>query len=179
MVSKSLEELVDTAPVVVYGKVVALEENPLTGHRTAVFEVLEVARAPEEFKSQRDFLVPLYSRKIPGKGIRERVVGAPELKIHEELVLFLRPIAKTQEGSQRRSDGQRLFALEGFHQGKLSVVEDDQGARRVRLWNEEPLSSQGSSSGNSGFAAKSLGTPSDNLRQLSVLMNRARAGAHE
>ena len=127
----SAEQLAERSPIVIYGRVVQIEVAA-NGARTAIVETIDTVRAPAPYDSQRDFLVPLLDRRIPGRDIIERVSGAPELKLREELVVFLRPIQDAQAGLWQRRDGQPLFALEGLGQGRFRVLESRQGARVVQ-----------------------------------------------
>ena len=138
VVPKSLDELAARSPVVIYGNVTQIEVDPKTGLRTALFESLETVRAPEAFKKQRIFAIPLWDRAIPRSDLIERISGAPELKWSEELVLFLTPVERSQEGLYRRADKSPLFAIDGFHQGKFRVLRDASGVRYVAAWNQSP-----------------------------------------
>ncbi|MBS1985205.1 MAG: hypothetical protein JST16_13630 [Bdellovibrionales bacterium] len=179
-----VDDLVGRSPVVIYGRVAQIQVDSGTGERTAVVESLDVAKSPEEFKHQRDFYVPLLNRALPGR-LMERVAGAPELRPDEELVLFLRPVDVDREGLHRRRDGQRIFALEGFHQGKLRVVHDATGARRLLTWDLAPegalsatqLRAQSTTPRTTGLRPQSVptGVPVESLRTLDSVLNAARA----
>jgi hypothetical protein len=132
----NLEALLNEAPIVVYGKVVQIEVESGTGFRTALVEPLDVARAPAEFKDAREFYIPLRDRAIPRSDIIERVSQAPDFKLDEEVLLFLHPIPVRVEGLRHRKDGRRIFAMDGFFQGKFKIFEDKEGVRRVLAWDE-------------------------------------------
>ncbi len=138
----NVNDLIARSSIVIHGKVVQMDVNE-KGYRVAVVEALEVLRAPEEFRQRRDFHIPLFNRAVPHSDWIDYVPSAPELVLLEELVIFLDPIAPEEEGFFKRLDGQRLFSLHGFHQGKMRVLPDAAGVRRVAAWNElpEPLNS--------------------------------------
>lgn len=192
VLSLSPEQLVERAPIVVYGQVVQIEVDSLTGRRTAIFEATEVAKSPQEFRSQRDFYIPLLNRAIPHRDLMEWVAGAPELKLREELVVFLRPIDPDQEGVNRRNDTRRIFALEGFQQAKLRVFRDEAGVRRLATWAERPereptppeVRAQKSSARvktsrkgtpESQSLARALRSEAPSMRTLDSLLNAARS----
>lgn len=134
-----LEDLAQRSPLVVHGVVVQLEVRPDDGSRFAILEALDVVRAPPEFQHLRDFVIPLLDRKIPGTSLVERIVGAPELILRQEVLVFLRPMAKTEQGRFRRADGQAVFFLDGLAQGVFSVVEDSLGVRWVARDGDQAL----------------------------------------
>lgn len=138
VVPRDLSDLSKTAPLVVHGKVAQISENPVDGRRFAEIEVLDLARSPEEFRGQKLFIVPLENRVLPGNEVAEIVSGAPEFSVGEELVLFLRPQTQGREFQpiRRLSDGQILFSIEGFFQGKFLVAQDRLGVRRLMAWNQ-------------------------------------------
>jgi hypothetical protein len=135
VVPETPESLAVKAPIVAYGFVTQIQVNPETGYRTAVFEALDLAKSFNQRKKQKEFLVELTNRAIPKSQLVELVSGAPELKLGEEVVLFLRPI---EARSRRRSDQKSFFSIEGFYQGKMRVVRDSQGVRRALAWNSLP-----------------------------------------
>lgn len=185
VVPMPVEKLVSTAKVVVWGKVVQMDVDSSTGRRTAVVEASEVVRAPEEFRNERDFYVPLENFAEAHGDLISRVTGAPELVVGEELMLFLDPISSKQEGARQRLDKRKLFALTGFHQGKLAVVTDEQGVRRVATFEQvEPvkvstaeLRAQRTSprwTPKQGLRAAELRESVEKLRTLDSLLNAVR-----
>jgi hypothetical protein len=184
VVTLSPENLARQAPIVVHGRVVQMDVDGQTGFRSAIVEALDIPRAPEEFRQVRDFYIPLLNRAIPNRDEMEWVAGAPELKVGEELVLFLRPVPAESQGLHARIDGRPLFALQGFHQGKMRVVKDKRGVRRLAAWNEfpekpvSPVEIRGQRTTTRIKESVSLLTvPSSELRSLDSLLNLARDGS--
>ncbi len=187
----SLDDLTKRAPVIVYGRVVQIEVDSKSGWRTAVVEATEVAKGSEEFRHQRDFYIPLHDRFIPFTDIAERVSDAPDLKVLEEVVLFLRPIPQHQEGVHARRDSKRIFSLMGFHQGKLRVFRAENNVRFVAAWNERPEKKQSlrdlqKQKTTKRFGKNKIKTQEDekinldslkNLQSLDAVLNKARAAA--
>lgn len=186
---RRIEDLAQNAPVVVYGKVVQIDVQSQNGFRTATIEAFEVVRAPEEFRQNRDFLVPLLNRALPHRNLVEVIPSAPDLRPAEEVVVFLRPLAESAEGPFRRTDGKRLFTLEGFYQGKARVFSDALGIRRVAAWDDLPevdangqelLQQKTTPRLALGVKAQSLAVPAAaaaKMRTLDALLNLARGSA--
>jgi hypothetical protein len=129
--------LVRRAPIVAYGQVAQIEVDASTGRRTAIFEAFDLAKAPQAYKHERDFYIPLMNRAIPQSDLVETVIGAPELKLGDVLVVFLAPLLESELGpNERRADGRPVYSLVGFHQGKFRVVKDRDGIRRALSWDE-------------------------------------------
>lgn len=135
VVPMDLPALTQKAPIVVYGKVVSVEENPSDGFRFAEIEPLDLARAPEDLKNLKSFRVPLMNRVLPGSDVVEVVASAPEFVVGEEVLVFLRPLIDAKRNPQFSTDGNPLFAIEGFYQGKFAVGRDRNGIRRAVAWN--------------------------------------------
>lgn len=190
----TMDDLFRESPVIVYGKVVQMEVNP-QGFRTAIVEALDVPRAPENLKQQRDFAIPLLNRAIPRSDLVDVVSMAPELKVLEEVFLFLEPVRAGQEGPYARLDSTPLFTLKGFFQGKLRIFEDQKGVRRAGAWNEIPetvlehkelkkekTTPRMSLRAQATLSVEDLKVDSSklsNLRTLDELLNRARGDSHE
>jgi hypothetical protein len=136
VVPRTLEQLTKGASVVVHGRVVQMDVDSESGHRTAVVEALEVAKGSSEEKHRRDFRVPLLNRAIPRADLVEQISMAPELRLGEEVVLYLVPRAVTASGPHPGNE--ETFTLNGFQQGKLRVLNDARGVRRVLQWDEAP-----------------------------------------
>lgn len=137
VVPMKFNDLDRESSIIVYGKVVQLDVNP-QGFRSAVVEALEVVRAPQALKTERDFIVPLLNRAVPRSDLVDVVPMAPELRPSEEVLLFLEALRPEDAGPYARLDGRPLFTLKGFYQGKLRVFADGQGVRRAAMWNEVP-----------------------------------------
>lgn len=189
VIPRRLEDLAQRAPVVVHGKVVQIDVSSHNGYRTAIVEANEVVRAPVEFRQERDFYIPLANRAIPFRSLVEVIPAAPELLLGEELVLFLRPVPAGREGPYRRNDGRRLFALEGFQQGKARVFSDSEGIRRLATWDTVPdvelsgpeLQKQKTTARlSSKSQPRALAVPADlkeSCRSLDSILNLARGAA--
>ncbi len=130
--------LVEKSPIVVWGSVVQIEVDSQTGYRTAVLEVKEIPKSPERLRQSKEFWIELQNRGVPRTDLVELVASAPELKVGEELVVFLRPLKQNHPKQIKRTDSRELFSLEGFYQGKLRVYQDSYGVRKVWAWNEGP-----------------------------------------
>ncbi len=133
-------ELVQLSQVVVWGEVVQIDIHPVTGYRSAVLEAREVVRAPEEFSSLRDFKIALENRYLRKDDLLERVQGAPELKVGDEVLVFLDAM-KPEKHKLRyeASRGETLFSLRGFQQGVYRIFSDENGVRRALSWNQMAL----------------------------------------
>ncbi len=131
VVPETIQSLSKKAPLVVYGYVAQIEVHSQTGRRTALVEALDVAKSPKLLENQKEFLVELTNRGIPRSDLVEIVSGAPELKVGEEVVLYLRPATDSLTQFRSRTDQKPLFVIEGFHQGKLRVFRNQNGVRQV------------------------------------------------
>jgi hypothetical protein len=136
VVPQTIEQLTKGAAIVVHGRVVQMDVDGESGRRTAVVEALEVAKGSSAEKRRRDFRVPLLNRAVPRADLVEQISMAPELHPGEEVVLYLVPRAVTASGPQPGAE--ETFALNGFQQGKLRVLNDARGVRRVLQWDEAP-----------------------------------------
>jgi len=133
-----VDQLMQLAPIVVYGKVVQIEVSSETGLRTAVIEAMEVPKGPADIRERRDFHVPLFNRAIPRSDLIERVPSAPELQVLEEVVLFLEPRPRAEKGLFFRTDQRDLYYIQGLYQGKMRVLSDRLGRRHVAAWSQVP-----------------------------------------
>jgi len=136
VVERSLEQLLRSATIVVYGQVVQIEVDSGSGFRTAIVEVKEIAKAPADLQHEREFYVPLLNRALPHTDLVEFVSEAPELRWGQEVLLCLQPVA--DPGVHRRLDGRPIYALLGLFQGKFTVLPDRLGVRRLASFRDLP-----------------------------------------
>ena len=184
VVPMGLSELARKASVVVHGRVVQIEVDPISGRRTAILEPLDVVKGDVLWKQERAFYIPLLSRAIPRSDLIQTVPGSPNLELEEEVVAFLQPVDPAREGALARRDGRRIFVLEGLQQGRWRVVQDKNGIRRALSWDEAPeklLSADALRAQKTSrrLKARSLRTPRstdlENRRTLDSVLNAVRA----
>ena len=110
-------ELVTTTPVIVHGRVTDVRSAPVDGRRSV--DTFVTVAADEYLKGDLGRFVTF---RVPGGEVgryRTIVIGAPEFKVGEEVVLFL----KTQSSS--------VPFIAGFNQGVYRVVPDRETGRRM------------------------------------------------
>ena len=110
-------ELVTTTPVIVHGQVTDVRSAPVDGRRSV--DTFVTVAAGEYLKGDLGRFVTF---RVPGGEVgryRTIVIGAPEFKVGDEVVLFL----KTQASA--------LPFIAGFNQGVYRVVPDRQTGRRM------------------------------------------------
>ena len=133
---QTLEQLSSRAPLVVHGRIIQIEVDGATGRRTAILEPLEIVKGLSQWKTEREFYLPLANRALPHSDLIEAVPGAPEVRAGEEIVAFLQAVEPGREGLFARTDGHRVFIFQGFQQGRYRVVRDSKGVRRALSWDE-------------------------------------------
>lgn len=122
ILTMNTQELTRTADVIVFGTVTQILVNEKTNDRSALIEAFETPKCPSDLTHLREFQVQLLGRTLPGGEIVEKYLGAPELLEGEKLVLYLKRV---------RNINADQFTIVGFHQGKLKVLKDARGVRRV------------------------------------------------
>jgi hypothetical protein len=117
VVSIEFRELVTTTPVIVHGHVTDVRSATVDGRRSV--ETFVTVAADEYLKGDLGRFVTF--RVAGGEVGRYRtiVVGAPEFRVGEEVVLFL----KTQASA--------VPFIAGFNQGVYRVLPDRQSGRRM------------------------------------------------
>jgi hypothetical protein len=117
VVAIEFRELVTTTPVIVHGHVTDVRSAPVDGRRSV--ETFVTIAADEYLKGDLGRHVTF---RVPGGELgryRTIVVGAPEFKVGDEVVLFL----KTQSSS--------VPFIAGFNQGVYRVLPDRETGRRM------------------------------------------------
>jgi hypothetical protein len=129
VVTRTLEQLAAKSYVVVWGVVDRVDVDAQNGRRRAVVVSTENYLRSGGSSAQKEFFVRLEGRMMPGpKKIAEKVVGAPQLDVRDEVLVFLSPERKTAvEGIS----GSTLFVPTGFHQGVYRIFRDKLGGRRA------------------------------------------------
>lgn len=123
--SKSLDELVAEAPVVVIGTVMGIQylqladrDRPHTEITLLLQEV--VAGADKIDRRQGEKLALLFAGGLSEKGVFDIFVGMPQLQLGETYLLLL------------RGEGWTLNPIAGWHQGAFRLIGiDDQGGKLV------------------------------------------------
>lgn len=136
-VPKSPKELIREADVVLFGLVEDVWVDSRTFYRIARVRVGEVAKAAPAFQGQTYVEIPLLDRSLNNGKVIERIPGAPEIYKGEELLLFLKHIPRERRRHIRSQS--ELFAIHGFVQGKMSVLQDALGVRRVLSWKDSKV----------------------------------------
>ena len=76
--------------MVVYGRVVQILVQESSGRQLALVQAREQVRGPQS--NGQDFYVPIHHRYIKSRQEVESISGAPNFKLGEELLLFLREV---------------------------------------------------------------------------------------
>jgi len=165
-----VKELSKNADCVFWAAVKEIHVDPQSFFRKAELRLKENIESEACVREETTLRGPIYvrleNRYIPSSQSFEKVVGAPELKVGEEILVFLSR-AKNKEAQNRG------YSVTGFHQGIYRIFKDSLGRSKALSFREMPATGAKNSQ---VVDVKNLQEPSQRNQAplLSDLMNQIR-----